>query len=163
MVRASHSPVPMLLAAVLAVFTSARLAGHQGQPTFRTGVDLVTLDVIPRDAQGQFVADLQKDDFEVFEQGVRQEIATLVLVHGGRVFASQTVPTPTANIPEGIVLPSAAPRDPSAGRIFVLLIDDLHFTATDTPLVRALLKKVAATLLHDGDMFAVFSTGPSSI
>ncbi|HUE90022.1 MAG TPA: VWA domain-containing protein, partial [Vicinamibacterales bacterium] len=65
--------------------------------------------------------------------------------------------------PEGIILPRATPADPAAGRVFVVLIDDLHFTATDTPLVRALLKKVASTLIHPGDMFAVFSTGPSSI
>ncbi len=31
------------------------------------------------------MADLSKDDFEVFEDGVKQDIASLTLVHGGRV------------------------------------------------------------------------------
>ena len=58
--------------------------------------------------------------------------------------------------------PARAPAD-AAGRVFVLIVDDLHFTATETPVVRALLRKMIARLFHDGDMVAMFSTGPSSI
>ena len=127
-------------------------------------VDLVTLDVIPRAANGQFVANLGRDDFEVQEDGVRQEIVSLVMVQGGRVFNVLRPPAPAADSPpEGIILPSAKPVDDTAGRIFVLLVDDLHFTAIETPIVRQLLRKVVAQLLHPGDMFAMFSTGPSSI
>jgi len=137
---------------------------QQPQPTFRVTVNLVTLDVIPRTGGGQFVADLGKDDFEVLEDGVVQEVASVVLVHGGRVFnLLQPVAPPAPPTPEGIILPPARPPDDAAGRIFVLLIDDLHFTAIDTPFVRALLKKISSTLLHPGDMYAIFSTGPSSI
>src|SRR5688500_8588097 len=49
------------------------------QPTFRVAVDLVTTDVIVRDGKGQFVADLKTKDFDVFEDGVKQDIASLVL------------------------------------------------------------------------------------
>lgn len=138
-------------------------ADQQATPTFRSAVTLVTLDVIPRAADGQFIADLRREDFEVSEDGVPQEVASVVLVHGGRVFNILQPSAEAPGTPEGIILPSAARADPAAGRIFVILIDDLHFTAIDTPLVRALLKKVASTLIHPGDMFAVFSTGPSSI
>lgn len=153
----------VLLTLLLPTLASPQAATQQSQPTFRVAVDLVTLDVIPRTSDGQFVPDLRKEDFEVLEDGVRQDIVTMVLVHGGRVFnvVQPVVARPSA--PEGLILPSAKPADAAAGRVFVVLIDDLHFTATDTPLVRALLKKVAATLIHPGDMFAVFSTGPSSI
>jgi VWFA-related protein len=66
-------------------------------------------------------------------------------------------------MPEGIILPRAKPSDNTAGRVFVLVVDDLHFTAIDTPHVRALLKKVVKNLFHPGDAFAMFSTGPSSV
>ena len=49
------------------------------KPTFRVAVDLVTTDVIARDGQDQFIADLKTEEFEVFEDGVKQEIASLVL------------------------------------------------------------------------------------
>jgi VWFA-related protein len=130
------------------------------QPTFRVAIDLVTLDAIPRDARGQFVSDLTKDDFEVLEDGVRQELASLVLVHGGRVFNLQTAPPPAA--PEGLILPRARPAA-QAGRIFLIVVDDLHLNAHDTPYVRDVLKKMATTLIHEGDLFAIISTGPSSV
>ena len=43
-------------------------------PTFRTSVNLVSSDVIVRNRRGQFQADLTKDDFEVYEDGVKQEL-----------------------------------------------------------------------------------------
>ncbi len=47
------------------------------QPTFRIAVDLVTTDVIVRDGADQFVADLKPDEFEVYEDGVKQEIVSM--------------------------------------------------------------------------------------
>lgn len=157
---------PAVLVGLLVASTwpfSASQAPAGQQPTFRVNVDLVTLDVIPRAADGQFVPDLGAADFQVLEDGVPQQIASLVLVHGGRVFnVVQPAEPPDAEL-DGIILPRSKPRDSSTGRIFVLLVDDLHFTAVETPLVRALLKKVVSRLFHPGDMFAMFSTGPSSI
>ncbi len=153
----------VVFAGLMATPLTPHASRAQSQPTFRVDVNLVTLDVIPRAGNGQFVADLDKDEFEVFEDGARQEIASLVVVRGGRVFNVLQPPSAAATAPEGIILPKTTRTDPTTGRVFVVLVDDLHFTATDTPLVRALLKKVAANLIHPGDMFAVFSTGPSSI
>ncbi len=158
--------VIMHLPLVSAHGSSAQGAGAQTsqQPNFRVNVDLVTLDVIPRLQNGQFVPDLGKDDFQILEDGSPQKIASLVMVHGGRVFNLLTPPAQTvASSAEGIILPRARPAADAAGRIFVLIVDDLHFTATETPLVRQLLKKVVGKLFHPGDMLAMFSTGPSSI
>ena len=55
-------------------------------PTFRTSVNLVSSDVIVRNRRGQFQADLAKEDFEVYEDGVTQELTSFTLVHGGRVY-----------------------------------------------------------------------------
>ena len=151
-------------ASIVAVSGGQQAPAPAPQPTFRGGIDLVTLDVIPRTATGQFVPNLGKADFRVLEDGVAQDVVSLVMVHGGRVYNLLNPPDTAAEAaPEGIILPRAAPRADAAGRIFVLLVDDLHFTAIETPLVRALLKKVVAQLFHPGDMVAMFSTGPSSI
>ena len=147
----------------LAVVAVAQTPAPQA-PTFRVNIDLVTIDVIPRTTRGQFVPDLTREDFQILEDGVAQDVASLVLVHGGRVFNLIQSPAVTEPaVPEGLILPRGRPRDDVAGRVFVFLVDDLHFTAVETPLVRALLKKVVAGLLHPGDSFAMFSTGPSSI
>jgi VWFA-related protein len=149
-----------LVGVVLAALALAAGRQQPAQPTFRVAIDLVTLDAIPRDDRGQFVSNLGVQDFEVYEDGIRQQIASLVLVHGGRVFNVRTAPPPPTA--EGIVLPPARPTA-HAGRIFIILVDDLHLNAHDTPYVRDLMKKIASTLVHEGDLFAVVSTGPSAV
>jgi VWFA-related protein len=131
------------------------------QPTFRVKIDLVSSDVIVRSRRGQFVSDLTKDDFEVFEDDVKQQLASFVLVHGGRAYATELTPPPPPQ--EGIILPPPRPKSDAAGRIFVIVVDDLHLEFRDTGRVRALFKKVATQLIHDGDLFGIVSTGTSSI
>ena len=140
--------------------TVGQITQSGGQPTFRAGVTLVTTDVIVRDRDGQFIPDLVTEDFRVLEDGVEQEIATLVLVHGGRVY-NQVLPPPP--VQEGIILPATRAADDTAGRIFILFVDDLHLTASLTPKVRQVFEEIADTLVHEGDLFGIISTGPSSI
>jgi len=132
------------------------------QPTFRSGVTLVTTDVIARGERGQFVADLTRDNFTVLEDGQPQKIESFVMVQGGRNY--NLVTPSAAATPEGIVLPQAKPKAADAnGRVFVILIDDLHFEPELTPHVRQLIQTIVNTLLHEGDLIAVLSTGPSFI
>jgi VWFA-related protein len=133
----------------------------QQRPTFRVAIELVTTDVFVRDPRGQFVADLSADDFEVFEDGVKQDLASMTLVHGGRVF--NPLAPPPRPVEEGIILPPARPTSDAAGRIFILFVDDLHMDFRNTGRIRELFKTIRTTLIHEGDMFGVVSTGPSSL
>jgi VWFA-related protein len=130
-------------------------------PTFQSAVTLVTSDVIVRDRSGQFRANLPRNDFEVYEDGVKQDITSFVLVSGGRVF--QAPSATSVPVREGIVLPPARPSNDAAGRIFIFVIDDLHLNARDTPHLRRLFRDMAKELVHDGDLFGIVSTGTSSI
>jgi len=121
----------------------------------------VTTDVIARDDAGQFVADLKKDDFAIYEDGVKQDIATFTLVHGGRVLNQLLPPPPPPQ--EGIILPPPRPPNDVAGRILLFFVDDLHLDFANTPRIRQLFQKIAKELVHEGDMFGVVSTGTSSI
>lgn len=147
--------------AVVSAQNPAPAPAPPGRPQFRVAIDYVTTDAIVRNAQDQFVADLTKDDFEVYEDGVKQELSSLTLVHGGRVHNLAAPPPPPAE--EGIILPPSRPRNDTAGRIFLIIVDDLHLDFRNTGRIRDLFKKVARTLVHEGDMFAIVSTGPSSL
>jgi VWFA-related protein len=132
------------------------------QPTFRVSVDLITTDMIARDSKSdQFIADLKPGEIEVYEDGVKQQIVSFVLTHGGRVHNLQE--PPAAPVREGIILPKSRPRNDAAGRIFLIFIDDLHLQFRETPRTRELIKKMLRNLIHDGDMFGIVSTGHSSI
>jgi VWFA-related protein len=138
-------------------------APNQSAPeqVIRTGVELITTDAIVRDSRGQFVADLKKEEFEIYEDGVKQELVSFTLTHGGRVYNVAQPPPPPAQ--EGIILPPARPTNDAAGRIFLIFVDDLHLDFRNTGRIRDLFKKISKELIHDGDMFGIVSTGPSSL
>src|SRR5579864_1215759 len=140
---------------------AAPAAAQQEKPTFRVQVDLVTDDVIVRDDKGNFVPDLKKGDFEILEDGVKQEISSMQVITGGRVTNVLAPPPPPP--PEGIILPPTKPRNDTSGRIFLFFVDDLHLQFHNTGRIRDLFKKISKDLVHDGDMFAIVSSGPSSI
>ena len=137
------------------------LAPQRPGDVIRRSVDLVTTDVIVRDNQGQFISTLGKNDFEVYEDGVKQDLVTFVLTHGGRVLNDLAAPPPP--VQEGILLPPPRPTNDASGRIFLIFVDDLHMDFRNTGRIRDIFKKIRKELIHDGDMFAVVSTGPSSI
>ncbi len=124
--------------------------------TFRAGVTLVRTDVIVRDADGVFVSDLQPGDFTVEADGVQQEVASLVMVLGGRVY-NQLLPA--APVQPGIILPTSRVADNIAGRIIIFFVDALHLQAENTPKMRHFIKEVADTLVHEGDMVGLVSNG----
>ena len=135
--------------------------GNQPQPTFRVQIDLVTTDVIPRDEKENFIADLSKSEFEIFEDGVKQEITSMTVSHGGRV--SNILAPPPVLASEGLVLPPRRPVNDVSGRILVFFVDDLHLQVGSTGRVRELFKKISKQLIHEGDLFSIVSSGPSSI
>ena len=133
----------------------------QQTPTFRVQVDLVTNDIVVRDDKGNFIPDLKQDEFEVYEDGIKQDITQMTVVTGGRVTNVLAPPPPPP--PEGIILPPSRPKTDVSGRIFLFFVDDLHLQFHNTGRVRQLFQKIAKELVHDGDMFGIVSSGPSSI
>lgn len=59
------------------------LAQNAPPPTFKTSTNLVALNVVVTDHNARYTTDLTADDFEVYEDGVRQDL---------RVFAAADVP-----------------------------------------------------------------------
>jgi len=137
------------------------VAAGQDQPTFRVQVELVSQDVVVKDERGNFIPDLSKADFEVLEDGVKQDIVSMTVVSGGR--AVSVLDAPAAAAPEGIILPPVKRVNDTSGRIFLFFVDDLHVQFSHSGRVRDLFKRVAKQLIHDGDLFGIVSSGPSSI
>src|SRR5215208_432436 len=149
-----------VVSAIALVFAAdrpgAQQAAGQQTPTFRG-----TTDLIARDSRTQqFIANLKPGEVSIYEDGVKQELASFVLTHGGRVV--NLLAPPPAPAQPGIILPQRRPSS-DTGRIFLIVIDDFHLQARDTPRTRDWLKRTLRSLIHDGDMFGIVSTGHSSI
>lgn len=71
--------VVLLILATAVPFSEAQEKAKPDQiqeGTVQLRAELVELDVIVTDAHGRPIRDLQRDDFEVYEDGVKQEIVT---------------------------------------------------------------------------------------
>lgn len=64
-----------------ALSANFQLPDSQGPPTptFRAEVEYVDVDVLVTDAQGHFVRDLRREEFQIFEDGKPQKIANFAL------------------------------------------------------------------------------------
>src|SRR6476660_5513675 len=129
---------------------AANAAQPEKPPTFKVTVDLVTNDVIVRDDKGNFIPDLKKEEFEIFEDGVKQDISSMTVVTGGRVTNVLAPPPPPP--PEGIILPATRPRNDVSGRIFLFFVDDLHLQFHNTGRIRDLFKQIEKAHATEGDM-----------
>ena len=97
-------------------------------PTFKVQVDYVDVDVLVTDKDGKFIRDLTKDDFEVFEDGRRQAIANFSVVN---------IPIERADrplySPEPFEADVESNEKPFEGRLYVMILDDVHIDVLRTP------------------------------
>src|SRR5688500_12169296 len=78
--RSAYPPIAWVIAA--ACLVAAPDAQQPDQPAFRSGVHVVEVDVRVFDQAGRFITDLTRDDFELIENGVPQQLQTLYIVEG---------------------------------------------------------------------------------
>jgi VWFA-related protein len=111
------------IAGLLTVVTYGQQAGEQQEqrpPTFRTGTNLVRVDVSVMDKDGKPVRTLTPDDFELRENGELQSISSFKLVE------SNGEPTDDLSLPIRSKQHAAAEAARDDVRVFVLFWDEYH-------------------------------------
>jgi VWFA-related protein len=121
------------------------------QPTFRTGINFVSVDAIITDRRGNPVDDLTIDDFEVFEDGQRQDIETfkLIRVDGNPGIGEAEPRAITSTYAEE----AEARRDDV--RLFVIFFDDYHVRLGASLRIKEDLIQFIQTQLGPKDMIAM--------
>jgi VWFA-related protein len=138
--------------AVLAAGQATQPAAPQ-TPTFRADVEYVEVDALVTDQQGAFVRGLTQDDFEVFEDGKRQTIAAFSIVD---------IPVERFDRP----LFASAPLEPDVqtnerpfdGRVYVMVLDDLHISPLRGQRVRAAARRFIERSFGANDRMAILFT-----
>ena len=146
----------------LALLTCEALGAAQqpdtGPPpsvTFRAETNFVEVHAIVTDETGAFVRNLSKDEFEIFEDGKLQAPAAFSLVD---------LPVERPFIPAGAREPIESDVHSTTrtfnGRIYVLLLDDLHTASARTLAVRDAARRFIQQYLGVNDLAAVvYSSG----
>jgi VWFA-related protein len=131
-------------------------APAQPPPTFKVEVNYVEIDARVTDAQGKFAGDLNKDDFQISEDGKPQTIS---------VFSRVELPVEREDPP----LFKGAPIEPDVqtnrgafnGRVFVLLLDDLQTDFRRSARLKAAARQFIQRYIGANDLAAVVYTGSS--
>jgi VWFA-related protein len=153
-----------LTALAVALAGAALLAGQdpapgpQAQtPTFKLRVDYVEVDVVVTDRQGNLVRDMKKEDFQVLEDGKGQTISA---------FTHVDIPVERADRPlyTGIPIePDVKTNEqPFDGRVYVMVIDDLHTNFGRTQRVKSAARQFIERRLGANDLMAIVHTAGST-
>ena len=147
----------------VALALAVPLVGAGGQapqappPVVRVTLSLVQVDAVVTDKAGRHVTDLSAADFEIFEDGRRQEITHCSYVAmPGRLSRR---PPPAAADPALPPPPAATRLRPErVRRTIALVVDDLGLSFRSTVEVREALKKFVDEQMEPGDLVAIIRT-----
>jgi VWFA-related protein len=153
-----------LTALLLSVFTFVSSAEEKQEQNFKiqVSVEEVRIDAVVLDKKGRQIADLTAKDFEIFQDGAKQEIVSLIYV------ADQTQPIAQPRIPKSSErkksvplspIPTQAPRRDEVRRTIVFLIDDIAMNFEMINNARMSLVNFVNKQMQPGDMVAVVRTG----
>ena len=121
--------------------------------TFQVEVNYVDVDVVVTDEKGNLVSDLKREDFEVFEDGKPQKIDT---------FAYVEIPIEQTNafVLDGRTVSgdTQSNRQPFAGRLYVIILDDQDVASMRTAQVKKSAKEFVDKYMGANDIAAVIHT-----
>ncbi len=149
--------------AVVALAAIAALAAQQAPPTppdqpavtFKVAINYVEVDASVFDRDGQFVPNLKKEDFEVLEDGVRQDVTAFTQVNIP-IERPEPPPLQAKTVIEPDVVSNVRPFE---GRVYVIILDDKHTAALRSQLVKRAATQFISQYMAANDMAAVITTG----
>lgn len=135
--------------------TTAEIATHDTAPTFSSGVNLVLVPVVVRDAKGNPIGTLRREDFQLLDKSKPQFISKFSIE---RPAAPLIIPNAGIETDaEGKEKAPPASTQPIATRFVAWLFDDLHLSAGDLLRVReAAVAQLAG--LEKGARAGIFTT-----
>jgi VWFA-related protein len=133
--------------------TPAPQSPQSQQPTFKVQVDYVEVDIVVTDKQGNLVRDLKKDDFQVLEDGKTQTISAFTMVDIPIERPDRPLFTSEPLVPD--VQTNERAFD---GRVYVMVIDDLHTRFGRSQRVKVAAKQFIERRLGANDLMAIVHT-----
>lgn len=135
---------------LVAMATLAAQSDQTARPTFRTGTNYVRVDMYATQ-DGQRVQDLRRDEIELLEDGVPQQIEEFEHV----LVRPAATPEP-ARDPDGLRASRDAAADPRA-RVFVIFLDTYHTTLEGSAGIRRPLVRFLERVLGPDDLVALMT------
>jgi VWFA-related protein len=148
-------------AAFLVLTSSAGIPAQQPQqPVFRSKTDLIIIDAVVVDENGNSVRGLKAADFALTDRKKPQRIETFEEVWHQR--PAGTAASAAQLLPPTLKLDVASNMTVQADRLVIVIIDDLHIWKGRTDKARALAADVVTNLGAQASMAVLFTSGEGS-
>src|SRR5580658_2243519 len=137
---------------------TAEMTQRDAPFTFSTGVNLVPVPVVVRDAQGHAIGTLQKEDFQLFDKGKLQPITKFSVekAEAPPVVPDKSIETDANGNPQA--RPAGPSGEPIAGHFIMWLFDDVHLSLGDLAQTRQAAKRVLKESFAPGTRAAIYTT-----
>jgi len=133
------------------------MASHDVPATFSTKVNLVMVPVVVRDGQGKAIGTLQKEDFQLFDQGKPQMISRFSVEKAGETAIPAEV-ADDATLQNAATSTAAKAPSSIAQRFVIYLFDDVHTSTADLMQARNAADKHLSESLDATMRAAIFTT-----
>jgi VWFA-related protein len=155
--RDRRARLAALCATLLAALPLVMLSAQQGQPpaaepppvTFYTEVNFIEVDASVTDSAGNPVPNLKVDDFELYEDGKKQQIQSFTAVNLPIVKADRPLYSRHA------IEPDVRTNEGGEGRIYMIVLDDIHVEPARALRVRTALHQFVDRNFGTNDLAAV--------
>src|SRR5215468_5270730 len=148
-------PLPAKFYSVYSQEQKGKEQKKQDEPLLRIETELVQIDIVVTDKQGKLVRDLKRVDFELFEDGKKQEVTH---------FAVGTAAQPAKWLAVEKKKPSdkssadSTPVEIQAGRYIVIAVDDFHLAPENLLTAKRTLHRFINSQMVAGDQVAIATT-----
>jgi VWFA-related protein len=127
-------------------------------PVVRVSVEVIQVDAVVTDKDDRYVSDLGPADFEILEDGRRQDITQCSYVALAGSAATSAAPSGRLQVARS---PQPDPREPIR-RTLALVVDDLSLTFRSMLTARQALDRFVDEQMQPGDLVAILQTGGGS-
>jgi VWFA-related protein len=145
-----------MLRKTAALLAPLAIAAAWAQDVPDSRVELVRLDVVVTDKQGQLVRGLGQSDFVVLEDGKPQRLTHFVAA--GRTPTAAASPSPAPEAP-AVPAPVSVPTPAGPARTIVIVVDELHIAAANMEQVKHSLGRMLDEFVAADDQVALVGTG----
>ena len=156
-------PIALPAVVLLILSTAGVAAQQQQQPVFRSKTDLIIVDAVVVDENGNAVRGLKAADFALTDRKKPQRIETFEEVWHQRARGANAGAAAAAQmLPVTLKLDVASNTSVQADRLVVVIVDDLHIFRGRTDKAKAVATDVVTNLGAQASMAVLFTSAEGS-
>ena len=147
----------LLTATVSAQTPEATPPPITGEDVVKISTNLIQVDVTVTDKKGNIVKDLKPEEFEIYENGKKQEITNFSFISAEQEKITKEESVAVEN--NEVSAPPTAIKPDQIRRTIAIVIDDLTLSFQSTYYARRAVKKFVDEQMQPGDLVAIIRTG----